>query len=363
MIGRPRRGTTRRHRRRSLLLLLVLSGAGCGRSGLPGTPRGDLVPGGRALSPPEEALLGVARRIVSAAPAVDASWPGFWPPGRSFILVAPEQATLLYLGRGSPPSFLREMRSPGPGRLYLGPDSLPDLSASAGHFDLAYPVGETTATAVPYEGDPVHTLRLLYHEGFHAFQDRAFSPRARPELAGDEAGRVPAGAGDLVEAERRMLADALAETERSAVRAGLRCYLAVREHRSRQIPPEVAELERVLERIEGTAEFAEISAAGAALGWDAAAKARALAPFLTRALRPSPLGLEWDLRQRVYGTGAAVGLLLDRLSLPWRSAVESGKSFDEVLAERLGAPDDGPLQDVLRSLKCPSPEAVKSRRR
>lgn len=48
--------------------------------------------------------------------------------------------------------------------------------------------------------------------------------------------------------------------------AALRRYLAVTGLRISQTPPKVAELERVLERIEGTAEFAAISPTGAASG-------------------------------------------------------------------------------------------------
>ncbi len=40
-------------------------------------------------------------------------------------------------------------------------------------------------------------------------------------------------------------------------------------------------------------------------------------------------------RGRVYGTGAALAVLLDRLGADWRSALEQGQWFDEILARVL----------------------------
>ncbi len=147
--------------------------------------------------------------------------------------------------------------------------------------------------------------------------------------------------------ERRILAGALLEVDPVVVDTVLRLYLAVRQLRASETPPDVAEVERVLERIEGTAEFAAVSGTAAAFGWDGEEKAWDLEPYLTHPVRRSPLGLDWEIRQRVYGTGAAIALLLDRLSVPWRGAIEAGKCFDEVLLDRLGAPDDRWIQETL----------------
>lgn len=329
------------------LAWLLFSLAGCGTTPLAETPPDP--PGGtRGLSAAEDSLVGMARRVVLAAPEVDEVWPGFWPRQRPFILVVPGEATLLYLSRGTPPSFLRELPSPGSGRLYVGPDSLPDLTANERFsFDLAYPVGDGTATAVRHDGDRILTLRLLYHEGFHAFQDGAFQQRDRPARDRSAGFEPTPELRALAEVERRILAGALLEVDSLSVDAVLRRYLAVRELRIRQTPPDVAEVERVLERIEGTAEFAAVSGTAAAFGWDAQEKARGLEPYLTQPIRRSSLGLDWEIRQRVYGTGAALALLLDRLSVPWRGAIEAGKSLDEVLLDRLGTPDARWIEETL----------------
>lgn len=108
----------------------------------------------------------------------------------------------------------------------------------------------------------------------------------------------------------------------------------MRYQRLRAAPAQVRQVEQSLERIEGSANLVGHASAAAALGAGTGAATTAVREYLTLALdrfggdRAAQL-----MRWRAYGTGAALGLLLDRSGIPWRGPLARGTSFDTLLEQ------------------------------
>ena len=287
--------------------------------------------------PPDlAALIEVAATVVRMTPEAQALWPGFWSPPRAFIVYRPRAMTVLVTSTVPPAHFApidsaalpRELE--GLAYSHMGP--LPGLE---GNFDIDYPVGELRAVAVAAAPEGArHTIETLFHEGFHGFQAEVFA-------------RTSAATGDFVDpadiaipdfaalagAERRMLADALSMPADGLV-DHLRDYLAVRDTRLRAVPEYVRVVERRLERSEGSAHLVGLQAGLFAVPAGRGDLENALLPFLTRSLESHPGGpAERLIRWRVYGTGAAIGLLLDRLRIDWRARLQDGATFEALLRE------------------------------
>jgi hypothetical protein len=140
------------------------------------------------------------------------------------------------------------------------------------------------------------------------------------------------------EVERRILASALETDDSRRLRDLLRQYLAVRQVRTGALS-EVQAVERSMERMEGTAHYVGCSAAALALGEPVSRVRECIRRELTRAVEEFPTWPEADaqlMRWRQYGTGAALGFLLDQLGAEWHAAVQRGAYLDVLLAEAVG---------------------------
>lgn len=319
-------------------LLLLGPGTGC----LPfvsGDPAPTLVDGVRA---------------VGEAPArVDSLWPGFVLRDRGFLLYEPGGGALLVTDEAAPPGFTAESDVPASfrGRAYRSRGTPPGLE---GGIDTRYRLGEILTTAYPLGSTLGASLVGLYHESFHAYQDERF--------AGDTVAEehVPAELltaefAAMVEVERRMLSRALAlsaEPEMdSEMDSLLLSFLAVRRERLADLPPRVSAAERALERREGSANLVGYQLAVATLGAAPDQLTKAVDRYLTVDLGvfggdPANQLLRW----RAYGTGAAMGLLLDRRAEHWRRRLEAGVPFDSLLAESLGPDTRGSALVVAAAL-------------
>lgn len=72
--------------------------------------------------------------------------------------------------------------------------------------------------------------------------------------------------------------------------------------------------------------------------------------LLTRPLDEFPAGLDatWRLmRWRLYGTGAALGLILNRLHVPWRHKVQRGAGLDELLDTAIRGSQESKAEKLL----------------
>lgn len=309
----------------------------------------------------EKFLVEVAASAVRVAPDVAALWPGFWAADQAFALHPVRAAALVVVP--SPPAAAPGVRIPDPdlpyelrGRAFLHHAPLPVGNL----FDTDFRFGDRVMTAVGRMDsiysvrDPrLATLVYLFHESFHAHQERRFRPTsgsyrrfgALEEPPVDlQLISTPAFRASTV-VERRMLAAALDVPEGEDPRPLLRDYLAVRAARIGALPPEYRDGEAHNERKEGSANIVGYEA-----GLLAARRSRSDLPAVLRADLLDPR-LETDDFGRIYrsahiyATGGAIGLLLDRLKADWRIRMESGATFVDLLAEAAGV---DPVADSAR---------------
>ena len=191
--------------------------------------------------------------------------------------------------------------------------------------NTAMRVGETewSMVVLPLPADDGIATTLLVHEQFHRIQPALGLPPANP--ANDHLDA--AQARWLLRLEWRALARAVAATGDAAC-GHARDALAFRATRHAAFPGSDS-TEALLERHEGLAEYTGQRAAGAALG---GATAR-LVEYLAQA-EQSPS----YVRSFAYATGAAYGLLLDRLDPAWRTEALQGAAPVTLLAARLDCP-------------------------
>ena len=304
-----------------LLLLLLLTGCFPFSSG-----SGD-----------EPTLLEAAVALGAGSERADTVWPGFSLVEEGFLLYEPGRAALL-VGGAPPQGFVAVADSllPPPlrGRTFSFEGALPGLD---GGIDTRYAIGGVLTTAYPLGSSLSGTLAGMYHEAFHRYQQRAFAD-ARVEGEGVPAGALTREFQALIEVERRMLARAL-QLEPGPARDSLVLgFLAVRHRRLDEAPQRVRDVERELERKEGSANLVGFGMAAATLGRERGRVVAAIGEYLTMPLDrfgsdPATQVMRW----RAYGTGAAMGLLLDAKGAAWRGPLERGAGFDQLLADAYDA--------------------------
>ncbi|HLL45279.1 MAG TPA: hypothetical protein VK399_01160, partial [Longimicrobiaceae bacterium] len=196
-----------------------------------------------------------------------------------------------------------------------------------------------------FSHDHFYFLAGHFHEAFHAYQSRRFNEAAGVKSGfGEPIATSPrAGTAEFAaraEIERRILAAALRTPSLDSLRPLLLGYLAVRHARSWGAP-DVQQVERAMELDEGTAGLVGYEAALLATDQP---RARIPEVVVERELGKPLAGMpefpESDarlMRWRMYGTGAALGLLLERLGRrDWRARAEAGSYLDVMLAHAVG---------------------------
>lgn len=216
------------------------------------------------------------------------------------------------------------------GGVYLGqwPAGMP-IANTALEWD-----GEQWAMVMlPLRGDRFDRLRLLAHESFHRIQPELGHTIADPMAVhlDERDGRV------WLRMELRALAQALeadGETGRTAALDAL-AFRALRH----SLYPGAAETERQLEAHEGLAEYTGTRFALDATGEDIGRAAALTARFEQRPTYVRSLG---------YGTGPAIGLLLDRYQPGWRAGLD-GAAIDlaGLLHAALSPPPAAPEPDIM----------------
>lgn len=290
----------------------------------------------------ERELLRAAQAVLAVAPRTDEVWPGYWPPEQPFLLYRVGEAVLLVSPEPPPAQFAPLARSVLPPvlrqRAYLYRGALPGLE---GNYQIDYRIGAIVAPAAALDPQGVgDTLSTLFHEAFHGHQARRFAGAQTDRSVLAEGFVDPAHIAApefhaMAEVERRMLRLAL-HLAPHRLAPLLRRYLAVRRLRSRGVPEAVNREERRIERKEGSAQYV-----GERLAALATADAGRLGQRLQRLLGVPLDSLSGGLPERlihlrVYGTGATLGVLLDRLGADWKIRLEQGAGFDELLAEAIG---------------------------
>jgi hypothetical protein len=224
-------------------------------------------------------------------------WPGFSPAGIPVALYDGEH-TILLRHPSPPPEF-----SPMPGRpgVHIAKGRHPGVTGNSTR-EIG---GVRTATVIATPAQPVErTMLAVVEEVFHVFwlaRHPSFRPNemARYVYPLDEAENL----GRLL-AEDEALARAL-EARRVDDAAGWAATaLGIRRERVPRLAEDIRAYETSLEMVEGTANYV----ARVSVGEPASRTVERL-----RAPRPAE-----DVRWRFYDTGAALCLLLDRLSPGWQ---------------------------------------------
>ena len=263
--------------------------------------------------------------IMNAPVATNAVWPGFSLPDRDWA-VQDETGVYLVTKKTPPDSFTAR------GRWYFRQEPLPNFTAG---FEMNYRLGDLRLVAARARPSVERTVALLYHESFHVFQ-KTWAGLANPVDYGSIQNLLPAHAAGI-EVERRALRDAIRSSGR--IEPFAQQALAVRARRASQVSGDFVQAERHAERNEGLAAYVDARSAASALGKSARSAIDDIGRQLGIPMRTfggSPD--ERLIRSRAYGTGAAMGLLLDRLGIDWKDRTTS-EPLDRLLAEAVGTPE------------------------
>jgi hypothetical protein len=324
----------------------------------------------------DSVLLQAAAMLVRASKEVAGVWPGFWAFEHPFVL-ARRGGCILLVSRETPgPEFLpthipRTPKLAGLTYVRRSADGFP--VAERGGFELRHRTGSVTATAVAVRDDPVRTIEFLLHEAFHAYQRRI--RMAALQLSPDSA-FLDWEYNVLAELERTILSSALQSIDRDLKKA-LNDYFMVRSYREAMFPS-VTTRERFVELTEGTAHYVGIRGSAIAAGSDDYPR-QEIYDQLTRPLefqpvlmdgRPVDLSdqtvrMQWTHRARLYPTGAALALVLDRLAVDWQqeaaSSADSGRGLGDVAREAIGYRTQSTAEEVADVLVRYGIDSIESR--
>lgn len=304
---------------------------------------------------PDSVLLAVASAAVRGASVGEQVWPGFVLP-REFIVCRRGGQTVL-VHSGQPPAELGraiavQIESDDHVIAYFFNSPLPRMSESC--FDLEYRVGDKRLvafrlidSAYSIKGSVAATVVGLYHEMFHAYQRTSFAVTSRlGDLAALAAGPRPPRA--IVESEefnrrasqeRHLLAAALDLSDSDTLRSVLREYMTLRSQRLELLPESHRHVEAHEERKEATAQIVGYDAGLIAAGRDSSSVRAIIRSDLVHAPPFDAPGFQLGAYRQwhVYATGSAIALLLRQLGVDWKSDVQNGATFADVLERALRA--------------------------
>ncbi|HVS10555.1 MAG TPA: hypothetical protein VMS76_11840 [Planctomycetota bacterium] len=292
------------------------------------------------------AVLEEARRV--AEQAGEGVWPGFSLSAIPIALFSDDTALLVH--HPAPPPGFEPLASSLSTPLWRGPRTAEMNANTSGR--LAGAVTAFVSIASLGSGKiGAADVALLIHEAGHAFRDRA-PGGGEPRWPSEDASLVASYPVDSPannawgRIEGAILREALEAADRARTLELARDFVAVRLRRQRGLDPALARFERDLELNEGLAEYfackaIELTDPSSALA--PAARERGLDPReygpagdhlarLRDELGRINAGGRGAARQRFYATGAAQGLLLDRLGVDWKVAVEAGANLETQLA-------------------------------
>jgi hypothetical protein len=294
------------------------------------------------------ALVAFAVPLVERAAEIAEIWPGFWSATPHFVLLRDQQSALLVANEhpGSDFTAVTGPAIPAPlhGRLYLRRAYPPQLGPRS--FSLRFAIGADTVPALePYGSSAFRRTDFYLHESFHGYQHARFVPvpederRARAGEPLVDPAQLADGFEAAVEQERTLLLRALTANAEAAINL-LHDYVRARDSRLEH-RPDAAAVERRMERTEGTATYVGCRGATTALGAPASAARECVLSELRKAVSDMPALPEADaplMRWRLYGTGAALALLLDDLGIEgWKTRVQDGAPLYEVLREHIAS--------------------------
>jgi hypothetical protein len=277
-------------------------------------------------------------------------WPGFSLGALPIAVFRPGGAAYV-AGHPSPPHAFRELAAAGAeggARIRFAPATAEMRSNATLRIDgLLFSTLEARGLEPP--SLPEDSVGLVFHEGFHNFAQRTAS-RSGAESPNDGAGFPdldPRG-NALAVLEGALLGEALGAKDEASARERASEFLAVRAERAASLGAAFAAWEEGVEWNEGLATYAETRAVLLAGGLERDAATRPADPGIGRYPAPeeyrarrfaelaSPGRIPDRSRARLYLTGAAQAILLDRISPDWKEeAFAKGTSPSRLLASGL----------------------------
>jgi hypothetical protein len=297
----------------------------------------------------------------------DVVWSGYDLSLQPFLIYRPGRWAVLLNAPGDVEGFQPYPESwprlATPALLRLG-----DTPGLVGQLEFDLPVGTARVVAVPLADNlPEQTLArakslfaFVIHEAFHEFQRTAFSTADGPSeerypiLDTENAARAALEMHILEDAVR-----AVARRDLAGARRFTRLFLAQRRFRWEHAAPVVREYERAKEMTEGTAKYvetrfvaiaADLCRTGTVIDTDVCPSFESVtvqsylqSDFESRlthgALRPADVP-----RNRIYPTGAAMGVLLDFFGVDWKhqaARLPEDSTWADLLASSIPVPVAG----------------------
>lgn len=264
---------------------------------------------GAGFSGEQEKLSAAFSRFDEEASSPASPWPGYSPLRYPLVVEYPKWGHSLLFTRDHSAAEGDKLTVRVSSARYSGPD-----------FDEIFPDGRRTFRVRFVEGME-KGFRLAVHEGFHVFQGEKFSAPADLEMPA----RIAPSTLAAARVERQLLYRALSSADWRAAAAR---FAAFRRARYSGEDAGVRRFEELRETLEGTARYVE---------W------KALRYLENRGDNDNSSDLPVDLADffnvrlpyfmyAPYGAGLAQCLLLDRLGINWKTAVQDGASLFEVLA-------------------------------
>jgi hypothetical protein len=295
-----------------------------------------------APSRSDSLLLVIANNLLRGRTEANEGWPAEWFRGE-FMLLRPEGGALAVFN-GSPPVALglplatHQLNDSSFAHVYgPGTPGIPtrfEIPSYDGRHVVAWP----PVDSIYNMSDPVlANVFAVYHEAFHAYQFDTGWIRSVPLDGVNPIPRelvVAPEFQDMAARERELLTRALYLTNADSTRALLRTYLDLRATRTALLPLELRQTEAYEERKEASAQLVAYRAALLAVE----GSANDMVPLIASHLRntppfDAPYGALGSFRLwHIYATGSAIGVLLDRLRVPWKRELEQGATFVELLA-------------------------------
>lgn len=369
---------------------------------------------GTSLGTPEkpspQAVIGVSPLLVNAASEVwsyiaradNPIWPGWNAKDTPLLLYLPGQQDLLINHPHPPEGFVRyhgPLAFPG-GEIWEkdGPtlvaadgqntsrdiagvmtlvvaDPLSNLRQRvAGLLEDARPAAEK-ARAIRFEdlvSDPYDQLALIVHEGFHVYQSRTAPSRETNEMLLIAYPTLSVKNNTLFALEAGELRRAIDTHDPAAIREAALRWLALRDERRTELPARATEYEDGIEFVEGLAKYTEyrlyevlegrtpgpglMEAQGFRGYGDLSAQRRELLDEMQKNMRGEvnvnndPYGTA-PVRFRLYYSGMAVGLLLDRIAPDWKQRLWSSNSSMTEIARAALHPSDAERAAALAAVR------------
>jgi hypothetical protein len=263
------------------------------------------------------------QRRVAELPVI---WPGF-DPARLPVAIYDGDATQLFTHPAPPDEFVQRNGE------YVFQGRHPAVASNSSH-ELG---GTLTATVMPFGSGMTASERaaVVAHELFHVFQREH-----HPTWAGNEAEYFSYPFDDSVVMSSRAFEDMALRNALAASDDEARCLAAAamqaRARRYEHMQDVHVAYERLSELNEGLARYVQILIAGG----DSSVELMPAKPF-------PPAGI----RDRVYATGAAMALLLDRFLADWKVKLDA-EAYSSL---------DALLQSALPATGCPADATARQR--